>query len=57
MKKKILSISILLFFTLVTLLQTNVFAITHTLEEIVEIFNNSSSVNDYEELFESEFIN
>ena len=56
MKKKILSISILLFFTLVTLLQTNVFAITHTLEEIVEIFNNSSSVNDYEELFESEFI-
>ena len=50
MKKKILSISILLFFTLVTLLQTNVFAITHTLEEITEIFNNSSSVNDYEEL-------
>ena len=56
MKKKILSISVLLFFMLVTLLQNKVVAATHTLEEIAEIFNNSSSVNDYEELFESEFI-
>ena len=56
MKKKILSISVLLFFMLVTLLQNKVVATTHTLEEIAEIFNNSSSVNDYEELFESEFI-
>lgn len=56
MKKRILSISVLLFFMLVTLLQNKVVAATHTLEEIAEIFNNSSSVNDYEELFESEFI-
>ncbi len=56
MKKKILSISVLLFFMLITLLQNKVVAATHTLEEIAEIFNNSSSVNDYEELFESEFI-
>ena len=56
MKKKILSISVLLLFMLVTLLQNKVMAATHTLEEIAEIFNNSSSVNDYEELFESEFI-
>ena len=47
MKKKILFFSVLLLFILVTLLQTKTFAVTNTLGKIAEIFNNSSSVNDY----------
>ena len=56
MKKRILSISVLLFFIIVTLLQNKVVATTHTLEEIAEIFNNSSSVSDYGETNNSEYI-
>ncbi len=56
MKKKILLISVFLFFILVTLLQTNVFASTHTLEEIAETFNNSNSVNNYGEILGYEFL-
>ena len=56
MKKKILLVSVLLFFALVILLQTNVFATNHTLEEITKTFNDSSSVKNYGELLGYEFL-
>ncbi len=48
MKKKILLVSIFLTFIIIALLQTNVFAATHTLDEIAEKFNNCSSVKSYQ---------
>ena len=48
MKKKFLSIFIILTFIIVALLQTNVFASTPKLEEIAEKFNNSSRVKSLE---------
>ena len=49
MKKKNLSIIMLLVLIFTVLLQTNVFATTHTLEEIVEAFKNSSDVKSFRE--------
>lgn len=49
MKKKILFIGIILVFILGILLQNNTFAATHTLEEIAEKFNNSSSVKSFKD--------
>lgn len=49
MKNKFLIISILLVFILIILSQTNVFAMNHTLEEVAESFNNSSTVKSYQD--------
>lgn len=56
MKKRFLSISVLLIFTLVIILQTNVFASTHILEEIADKFNKSSSIGSLSEILGDKFI-
>ena len=50
MKKKILSICVLVFFVVAILLHTNVFGVTYTLEEIADIFNNSNIIKNYGDL-------
>lgn len=49
MRRKVLIVSIILAFIFVFLIQTNVFATNHTLEEIAEAFNNSNTINSYKD--------
>jgi len=49
MKKKILIFSLLLAFILVSTCSSFVYAATHTLEQLADIFNNCNTVKQYKE--------
>ena len=55
MSKKIYIFSLILAFIFAILLQTNVFAANHTLNEIADKFNNSNSVKTYGNLLNTTF--